>query len=249
MAIELFQFAGSHFNEKARWALDWKGVAHERISLMPGPHMRTVRKLTGGKGTETPVLRDDGRVIAGSTAILEHLEQRFPEPPLIPADPAQRERALGIVRRFDAEVGPAVRLAKFFEVMEADYALGTFCREQGALARGAYRAAFPVIGRIMKGSMGIDAENAARAREITREAFDFVAKEPGPSGTLVGDGFTIADLTCAALLMPAVSVSEWGGPVDADTEKNRAWLARWADHPGAEWVRETYRRHRLAGAR
>ncbi|MEN8161395.1 MAG: glutathione S-transferase family protein [Myxococcota bacterium] len=241
--IELFQFAGSHFNEKARWGLDWKGVPHERISLMPGPHMRTVKKLTGA--TQTPVLRDDGRVIAGSTAILEHLEARFPEPPLIPSDAPLRERALAIVRRFDDEVGPAIRLAKFFEVMEADYAVGTFCHDQGALARGVYRAAFPVIGRIMRSSMGIDAENAARARETTREAFDFVAKEPGPSGHLVGDTFTIADLTCAALLMPAVAVSEWGGPVDADTEKNRAWLARRADHPGTEWVRETYRRHRV----
>jgi glutathione S-transferase len=197
MAIELFQFPGSHFNEKARWGLDWKGVAHERISLMPGPHMRTVKKLTGR--TQTPVLRDDGRVIDGSTAILEHLEQRFPEPALFPTDAAARERALTIVRRFDDEVGPAVRLAKFFEVMEADYAVQTSCRDQGALARGLYRAAFPMIGRVMRSSMQITAENAERAREITREAFDFVAK---------------------------------------------AWLARWADHPGAAWVRETYRRYR-----
>ncbi len=245
-SIELFQFPGSHFNEKARWGLDWKHVAHERISLMPGPHMLTVKKLTGG--TETPVLREDGRVIPGSTAILEHLEQRFPEPALLPADAALRERALGIVGRFDAEVGPAVRLAKFFEVMEADYAIDAFCHDQSRLARAAYRAAFPMIGRIMRSSMGIDAENAARAREITRDAFDFVAKTPGPEGYLVGDRFTIADLTCAALLMPCVDVSEWGGPVDAATEKNRAWRARWSDHPGAAWVREIYRRHRRTEA-
>jgi glutathione S-transferase len=242
MSIELFQFAGSHFNEKARWGLDWKGLPHEKISLMPGPHMLTVRRLTGG--TETPVLREDGRVIAGSTAILEHLEARTPEPALIPAGDEARQRALDIVMRWDAEVGPAVRLAKFFAVMAADYAIAAFCRDQGAVARAVYRAAFPVTGRIMRSSMGIDAERAARARETTREAFDFVAKEPGPEGYLVGDHFTIADLTCAALLMPCVTVSEWGGPVDGDTQKNRAWLARWADHPGAEWVRETYRRHR-----
>ncbi len=53
-------------------------------------------------------------------------------------------------------------------------------------------------------------------------------------------------LTCAALLMPCVSVAEWGGPVDAPTEKNRVWLARWVDQPGAEWVREIYRRHRAS---
>jgi glutathione S-transferase len=241
--IELFQFEGSHFNEKARWALDWKSVPHERISLLPGPHMGTMKKLTGA--TETPALRDGGRVVAGSTAILEHLEERFPEPALFPADPAERERALAIVRHWDDEVGPAVRLAKFFEVMEADYAVGTFCQSKGAVTRTAYRAAFGVVGKVMKSKMGIDAESAAAAREVVRDAFDYVAK-PLPSGHLVGDRFTVADLTCAALLMPCVTVTEWGGPVDAPTEKNRVWLAKWADHPGASWVRETYRRHRLS---
>ena len=37
-----------------------------------------------------PVLVDGDRVIADSTAILEHLEERFPERPLYPADPARR---------------------------------------------------------------------------------------------------------------------------------------------------------------
>ena len=242
--VELFQFQGSHFNEKARWGLDWKGVAHERISLLPGPHMRTMKKLTGA--TETPALRDRTEVVAGSTAILEHLEARVPEPRLFPADPAERERALEIVRHWDAEVGPAVRLAKFFEVMEARYALGTFARGQSALTRALYRASFPIVGALMKSAMGIDAARAAEARETTRGAFDFVAKEAAPTGYLIGDSFTVADLTCAALLMPCVSVHEWGGPEDAETEKNRVWLARWADHPGADWVRDTYRRHRSA---
>ena len=240
--VELFQFSGSHFNEKARWGLDLKGVCHERISLMPGPHMRTMKKLTGA--TQTPALVDDGQVVPGSTAILEHLERSVPEPALFPADASERERTLAIVDRWDDEVGPAVRLAKFFQVMEAAYAVATFCEGQGGIARGIYRAAFPLVGGLMKSKMGINAESAAAAREITRGAFDFVAKEPGAKGYLVGDRFTVADLTCAALLMPCVSVAEWGGPPAAPTEKNRAWLAGWADHPGAEWVREIYRRHR-----
>ena len=94
----------------------------------------------------------------------------------------------------------------------------------------------------LEDSVALDAK--PQAREITREAFDFVAKEPGASGHLVGDTFTAADLTCAALLMPAVPVDEWGGPKDATTTKNARWLDQWRDHPGAEWVRETFRRYR-----
>jgi glutathione S-transferase len=148
------------------------------------------------------------------------------------------------VSHWDAEVGPAVRLAKFFEVMEPAYAVGTFGQGQSTLTKTLYRATFPLVAGVMKSKMGINAENAATAREVTRGAFDFVAKEPGPGGYLVGDQFTVADLTCAALLMPCVTLESWGGPPDADTEKNRAWLAKWADPPGAGWVREIYRRHR-----
>jgi glutathione S-transferase len=37
-----------------------------------------------------PVLDDDGFSVADSTRIIEHLERRFPDPPLYPADPARR---------------------------------------------------------------------------------------------------------------------------------------------------------------
>lgn len=37
-----------------------------------------------------PVIVDDGRVIADSTRILRHLEERNPDPPLFPADPRGR---------------------------------------------------------------------------------------------------------------------------------------------------------------
>jgi glutathione S-transferase len=96
----------------------------------------------------------------------------------------------------------------------------------------------------MQSNMGITEEAAAEALERTQQAFDSVAKLGGSSGYLVGDRFTVADLTCASLLMPAVAVAEWGGPQEPATAKISAWLARWAEHPGAEWVREMYRRHR-----
>jgi hypothetical protein len=50
----LHQFLGSHFNEKARWGLDWKCAPHRRVSHLPGPHMLKIRRMTGQ--TATPVL-------------------------------------------------------------------------------------------------------------------------------------------------------------------------------------------------
>lgn len=105
--IELYQFRHSPYNEKVRWALDLKRVPHRRRSLLPGPHMGVVKKLTGR--TQTPVLvLDDGTAVAGSARILDWLEQQYPEPRLMPDDPAQREQVLAIQRRFDDDIAPRI---------------------------------------------------------------------------------------------------------------------------------------------
>ena len=51
-AVELLQFRFSPYNEKARWALDYKKVPHKRTSLAPGPHVPNIRALTGQTAQE-----------------------------------------------------------------------------------------------------------------------------------------------------------------------------------------------------
>src|SRR4029078_1155150 len=45
LMFELYDFTFSHYSEKARWALDFKGVPYTPRHLSPGFHMRTTRKL------------------------------------------------------------------------------------------------------------------------------------------------------------------------------------------------------------
>ena len=78
----LYQFSFSHFNEKARWALDYKGVPHQRSSVPPGAHIPIMLALTGQ--TKTPVLRVDQALIIGSAKIIDYLETNHPEPRLYP---------------------------------------------------------------------------------------------------------------------------------------------------------------------
>jgi glutathione S-transferase len=54
----------SHFNEKARWALDHKRIEHERRSVFPGIQELRARSLRGGTST-LPVIEIDGRRIGG----------------------------------------------------------------------------------------------------------------------------------------------------------------------------------------
>jgi glutathione S-transferase len=86
----------SHYNEKVRWALDYKGVAHVRRAVTPGLQELRARRLRAGR--TVPVLEMDGRAIGDSTRIIEEIERRWPEPPLYPADPEERSRALDLSR-------------------------------------------------------------------------------------------------------------------------------------------------------
>lgn len=86
MPVALHQFLFSHYNDKARWVLAWKQVEHVRHSYLPGPHVPLIRRLSGQQ--QTPVLVWDGEVVAGSGAIVDYVDERVPERPLQPDDPA-----------------------------------------------------------------------------------------------------------------------------------------------------------------
>ena len=81
----------SHFNEKVRWALDYKGIAHRRQVLGPDYLVRAWRATGQGK---LPILFLDGRAISDSTRIIGALEERYKERPPYPCEPALRRRAL-----------------------------------------------------------------------------------------------------------------------------------------------------------
>lgn len=245
---ELLMFTRSHFNEKVRWALDYKGVPHRRTALLPGPHAGTVTKLTGQ--TAVPVLIVDGTPIHDSARIIDELERRHPEPPLYPATPEERERALEIQRHFDTEVGPTIRRALFSILIEDPrYLAAVFAGHTSAPVRALYGAAFPLVKKQMIRKMAIFEPRVGEAFEATRLAFDYVAKHVGPSGYLVGDRFSVADLAAAALLAPGVDVHhpDMRKP-EPHPKAIQEWLARWADLPGARWVQEIYDRHRPARA-
>jgi glutathione S-transferase len=67
-------------------------LAHKRLdveSIWIEPDDRSDVEAVSGQPL-VPVLVDDGEVIVDSTAILEHLEQRYPEPALYPREEARR---------------------------------------------------------------------------------------------------------------------------------------------------------------
>ncbi|HXJ34991.1 MAG TPA: glutathione S-transferase [Candidatus Eisenbacteria bacterium] len=243
----LWQFKASHFNEKARWALDWKGVRHERRSLLPGPHMPVVMWISGQKSV--PVLQIDGQTITDSTRIIAELERRFPERPLYPADAAARQRALELEEFFDDEIGVHIRRYLFHMVLpDAGFTADLMSPGFGAVARAVYRATFPLTRVAMRMDMGITDDGAARSLARFEAAFDRLEREIGPTGYLVGDTFSVADLTGAALLSPLTFPPEYPYRPPPLPEVALDFQSRFEKRRGFEWAREMYRRHRGTSA-
>lgn len=84
--------------ERVALALAHKALSVEWVDVDPCDRS-PVREVSGQD--LVPVLEENGRVINDSTAILEYLEERYPDPPLYPRDEARRAEAVVFVDWFN----------------------------------------------------------------------------------------------------------------------------------------------------
>jgi glutathione S-transferase len=101
--IELYQFEMSHYAEKIRLILDYKGLEYRKIEVTPGVGQLDVYQLSGQR--QVPVLKDESNIIADSTAIAFYLDQAYPDRPIIPTDPKQRGLCLMMEEWADESIG------------------------------------------------------------------------------------------------------------------------------------------------
>lgn len=245
----LWQIDISHYSEKVRWALEHKGVDHGRRSALPGTHIPIALFLTRGAQPTMPILQIDGETIGDSTAIIAALEARYPEPPLYPGDAEERARALELEDWFDENLGPHARLLPFYELIQEPE---VFAEVAAAAVPGPLGKAKPVVGAYARTYTSIrfsanSDENAERAREGIVAALDKLEAEleQGEGEFLVGERFSVADLTAASLFYPLVVPPE--GPLRTDLPRPPA-LERFReslkDRRGYKWVEDTFRKHR-----
>jgi glutathione S-transferase len=238
----------SHYSEKARWALDYKRIAHHRRVLGADYLIRAWRAT--GRFT-LPILFLDGRAIGDSTHIIAALEERYPEPPLYPGDADARQRALALEDYFDELLGPALRAAIVTPLFRRDQDVALRMLTTG-MPDKAYQTLRP-LGRIFPAYYRFrhkirDAKLEAD-RATVNAALDRIEQERQGRAYLVGDAFTVADLTAAAMLGVLLQPPEIQYPLRVELppylQDYRATLLR---HPATHWATSIYRLHRAGSA-
>jgi len=187
MALIIYGMGPSPFVRKVRVVLAEKAADYtlENVNIFPAPDWFI--EISPLK--RIPVLRDTDRpepnTIADSSAICLYAEQAFPTPQVYPSDSFDRGRACWIEEYSDTELAHAVGMGVFRPV---------------ALAA----------------LMGKDVDTAAADKTMTERMpaiFDYLTKELAGKEFLVGDDFSIADVSVATHF---VNLQHAGYKPDAD---------------------------------
>jgi|SRR5690554_727194 len=246
MALRLYQFAISHYCEKVRWALDYKNLNYETTNLLPGQHIKTIKKLTKGAGASVPVLEHDGEVVQGSSEILDYLDKTFPDRSLTPLDESAKAQALAWEKRLDDEAGPAVRCYSYHHFLQRPkIVVPLLTAGTPFYNRILLSLAFSRVNEVMRKWMKINEKTAEESRKVMEGLLTELAETYSKQPFLAGDAFSRADLTAAALFAPLFQPEAYPvpWPKPARIPKDiKVWLTQW--QPQLQVLNRVYNKHR-----
>ena len=114
----LFDYFRSSACYRVRIALNLKGVAYTAVptSLLEGEHKVEEYVARNPQGF-VPMLSIDGHDLTQSLAIIDYLDAKFPEPPMVSSDPATRAHQLAQALIIVADIHPVnnLRILKYLK--------------------------------------------------------------------------------------------------------------------------------------
>lgn len=119
--MKLYGFFRSGTSHRLRIALNLKGLAYDAVAvdLRTEQHLRADYKALNPQGL-VPVLTEGDCVLTQSPAIIEWLEERYPDPPLLPAAPEARARVRALAAIVGCDVHP-VNNRRILEALRKDF--------------------------------------------------------------------------------------------------------------------------------
>ncbi len=243
---KLYVFAISHYCEKARWALDYCGIAYQPQHCMIGMNRNIAKKL-GAASRSLPFLATDNGVIAGSSAILDWAEAyRAEGRHSLSGESPDEIRAME--KRLDDKIGVHIRRYYYSIALLSDpkSVRAIFARDLPIVQRIATMIGWSKIVPLMIKKMDLGTVQGNQSREILAAELDWIDNlliDGRPY--LSGDIFTRADITAASLLAPLVNPAKH--PTYANLvlpDAITASIKEWETRPCLAWVRRVYDQHR-----
>lgn len=199
MATRLYVIPGSHPSMTARLMLERKGIPYERVDLMPVISKAAVRAV-GFPGNTVPALKIEGEKVQGSREIARALDRIQAEPPLFPADAAERTAVEEAERFGDEDLQPTARRILWWALRRDRSPLESFSAgaRLGIPIGLAVRTAAPIVAAAARLNRATDenvrADLAALPGLLAR-VDDYIA-----AGTLGGEELNAADLQVSTSL-------------------------------------------------
>jgi glutathione S-transferase len=204
--IELFQLRWSHYVEKVRWALEYKQLPWRAIDIV-AYRKDEIRHFSCAQ--TVPLIHDTGTGVAigDSSPIIRYLDETYPERPLLPSDPVERDEVWQWMLRLDSSLGLFARRLGYTQlIMECPQVLPRLfmpevCR--GLFTRRGWRnLAAPVLGMMLTRRFRFDRNREDRLYEQLEALLLPLAERFRHAAHVVGNRFSGADITLASLLRP-----------------------------------------------
>jgi len=118
--MKLYTFFRSSASYRVRIALNLKGLQYEQAPIHlrrgGGEQLSAAYKAINPQAL-VPALEDGGKILTQSLAIIEYLEERYPQPPLLPRDPADKALVRSMALIIACEVHPIqnLRVLQYFK--------------------------------------------------------------------------------------------------------------------------------------
>ncbi len=206
--LRLITIPVSHYCEKARWALTKLKLPYVEEAHMP-PFHRLATNRVGGKST--PVLVTKSGVFTDSTDILQYLDKIAPaNAKLYPSNPELRRQVEELEDLFDEQLGPATRVwGYFYTINNYKFIQKRWTQGVPYFEEALFPIVYPLMRPVVRKAFNITPESAAQAYKQIQSIFDKVNVLLADGRTyLVGDSFSAADITFAALTAPVISPPE-----------------------------------------
>jgi maleylpyruvate isomerase len=122
--MRLYDYWRSSAAYRVRIALNYKGLAYEQVPIdLRAGAQRAPEFLAINPQGLVPVLEDEGVRLTQSLPILNYLEERYPEPALLPKDAAGRATSRAIAVAIACEIHPLNNL-RVLQYLERELGLG-----------------------------------------------------------------------------------------------------------------------------